>query len=94
MIVSNVSNTKNKLSDLLKKVQDGEVVTIVDRDKPVARIVRIVPDGEGSRMDRLVAQGIVAPPVASQRFVAKPLDDAEGGSLLDALLAEREEERG
>ena len=94
MIVSNVSNTKNKLSELLRRVQDGETVTIVDRDKPVARIVRIEREGEVSRMADLVARGIVVPPVAPYRIDAMPRVGGEGGLLLEAFLAEREEERG
>lgn len=36
-----VHETKNRLSELLKRVQKGESVTIVNRREPVAKLVAI-----------------------------------------------------
>ena len=41
MITSTISNTKNRLSELLVRVQSGETLIIVDRKTPVARVERI-----------------------------------------------------
>ena len=93
MITSNVSNTKNKLSELLQRVQQGEVVTILDRNKPVARLVPISPREEESHTASLIAAGVVQPPVDPTRYVPQPIMDGGDYSLLDTLLAMREEER-
>lgn len=41
MITSTISNTKNRLSELLLRVRSGEALIIVDRSTPVARVERI-----------------------------------------------------
>lgn len=41
MITSTISDTKNRLSELLARVQSGETLIIVDRKTPVARVERI-----------------------------------------------------
>lgn len=41
MITSTISNTKNRLSELLVRVQAGESLIILDRKTPVARVERI-----------------------------------------------------
>lgn len=44
MICSTISDTKNRLSELLARVQSGETLIIVDRKTPVARVERIRVD--------------------------------------------------
>lgn len=39
--MSTISETKNNLSALLDRVRAGETITILDRDRPVARLVPI-----------------------------------------------------
>jgi hypothetical protein len=41
MIRSTISDTKNRLSELLVRVQSGETLIILDRKTPVARVERI-----------------------------------------------------
>jgi hypothetical protein len=41
MITSTISNTKNRLSELLARVQSGETLIIVDGKTPVAGVERI-----------------------------------------------------
>lgn len=41
MLTSTISNTKNRLSELLVRVRSGETLIIVDRKTPVARVERI-----------------------------------------------------
>jgi hypothetical protein len=38
---STISHTKNHLSALLERVQAGETLVILDRDRPIARVERI-----------------------------------------------------
>lgn len=38
MITATISETKNRLSELLRKVKGGEILVILDRDRPVARV--------------------------------------------------------
>ena len=41
MITTTISDTKNRLSELLARVQSGETLIIVDRKTPVARVERV-----------------------------------------------------
>lgn len=41
MITSTISDTKNRLSELLVRVQSGETLIILDRKTPIARVERI-----------------------------------------------------
>jgi antitoxin (DNA-binding transcriptional repressor) of toxin-antitoxin stability system len=41
VITSTISATKNRLSELLDRVQSGETLIILDRKTPVARVERI-----------------------------------------------------
>jgi hypothetical protein len=41
MITATISDTKNRLSELLARVQSGETLIISDRKTPVARVERI-----------------------------------------------------
>jgi len=42
MITSTISDTKNRLSELLVRVQSGETLIILDRKTPIARVERIL----------------------------------------------------
>ena len=96
MIVSNVSNTKNKLSELLHKVQQGEEVMIVERDRPIARITAIREDEPAARLHRLAAEGKARIPSGFGRpWNIDPVKPARGEFVgaLKGLLAEREADR-
>jgi antitoxin (DNA-binding transcriptional repressor) of toxin-antitoxin stability system len=41
VITSTISETKNRLSELLRKVQEGETLVILDRRQPIARVERM-----------------------------------------------------
>jgi prevent-host-death family protein len=88
-----VTEAKNGLSALLRKVQGGETVLITDRGIPIARIepVHALDDPTG-RLERLVRAGIIRPGSGSvpTGFLAGPTVKAsKDGSVLDALLDER-----
>ncbi len=57
-----ISYTKNHLSALLEQVKRGETVTILDRTKPVARMVPVESSGDvdwDRKLDDLERRGIV-----------------------------------
>ncbi len=59
------------LSRYLKRVREGEEITITDRGTPIARIT---PADGRSKLDELIAAGAVTPPVSrGPRTVPKPI---------------------
>jgi antitoxin (DNA-binding transcriptional repressor) of toxin-antitoxin stability system len=97
MIKASVSGLKNSLSEYLRKVRAGQSVVIYDRKIPIARIERIESSGSDSdRMTRLRAEGITRPPtkpLRGKQLAAALAVIPQRGRVLDALLAERAEDR-
>jgi prevent-host-death family protein len=62
----NISNLKARLSAHIRHVRDGEEVLVCDRNKPVARIVPYFANDQPERERRLIARGILAPPLKRQ----------------------------
>lgn len=95
MEMTNISNLKNRLSEYLRKVREGETVVILDRDRPIARIECIAGSGsDDERLSRLEAQGLVSRPTAvlPDGFFTEERPRSQRG-VLEALLEEREESR-
>lgn len=96
MKTATLTETKNQLSALIDQVRHGETILILDRGRPVARLTSVLAedssDPEG-RIARLERQGILR-----RAKVAKPPDlfdrtlpsARDGGSILEALLNERD----
>jgi prevent-host-death family protein len=63
----NISELKAKLSAHIQLVRDGEEVLVLDRNKPVARIVPCLASDESERERRLIARGILTPPLKEKR---------------------------
>ena len=59
----NISDLKARLSAHIRMVRGGEEVLVCDRNKPVARIVPWHPEGRSEQERRLVARGVLAPPL-------------------------------
>lgn len=93
-----LTETKNNLSALVDQVQHGETILILDRGRPVARLESVLgeeDDPEG-RLARLERQGVLrraSAPVSRELLMEKGPRPAEGGSALQALLADRREGR-
>jgi prevent-host-death family protein len=90
-----VSDLKNRLSEYLRKVQDGETVVVFDRKRPVARLESISDAiSTDERLQRLAAEGVVTLPRRSlpADFLTRKLPTAER-SILEALLEERRDGR-
>jgi prevent-host-death family protein len=93
MDIVSITEAKNRLSALIDRVKAGETVLIVDRGRPVARLESALsasgPD-EG-RIARLERAGVARR--GRNRLVRQILNEqppqAEGGSVLEALLEER-----
>jgi len=88
-----ISQLKDQLSAYLKKVQAGETVLVMDRDKPVAKLERVDPAvDEDARYQRLVAAGLVKPAKRPLTMnMIQPIDLGFDAKVVDALLEEREE---
>lgn len=59
----NISDLKAQLSANIRIVRGGEEVLICDRKRPVARIVPCQVEDRFAREQRLVARGVLAPPL-------------------------------
>jgi prevent-host-death family protein len=97
MKTATLTETKNHLSSLIDLVRSGETILILDRGRPVARIVSAVSeeadvDGRLARLERQGAVRRAAAPPARELFARRP-KFKEGISLLRALLDERREGR-
>lgn len=95
---TNISNLKNRLSAYLKKVQAGETVLIMDRNRPIARIERVSGAlAAEERMARLEAAGLIRRPVRPMSPRLRKMLLSKGPraekSVLEALLEERREGR-
>jgi antitoxin (DNA-binding transcriptional repressor) of toxin-antitoxin stability system len=67
MRVVNISVLKAQLSAHIEMVRNGEEVLVCDRNEPVARIVPCPVDDEPERERRLIARGIMTPPLKKRR---------------------------
>lgn len=86
-----ISEIKNRLSAYLRKVRAGQVVIIMDRDQPVARLERIGGSGHhDDRLRRLEQAGLLRrarrPP--GRGVLSGPAPKASQ-SVLDTLLDDR-----
>ncbi len=90
-----ISQLKNHLSAFLKKVRAGESVLILDRDRPVARLVSVEGQGPADdRLARLESEGLVRRalgPIPKELLEEPP--PKPGKSVLEALIEERRKGR-
>ena len=85
-----VTDLKNRLSHYLRLVARGESVTVLDRGRPVARLIRV--DADDAEIESLVASGLARPPVAPlpKDFLTRRLSRPKA-SVQRALLDDRED---
>lgn len=99
MKTATISEAKNNLSALLRLVQQGQEVVILDRDVPIARLMPMPAAARGedeALLRELERDGLVrrAKVKLSKQYLDKlPPAPKIKGDLLAALLAEREEGR-
>ncbi len=93
-----LTETKNNLSALVDQVQHGETILILDRGRPVARLESVLGNGDDpeGRLARLERQGLlrrVRVQLPREILMQKPPRPFGGASALEALLAERRDDR-
>jgi len=66
MRMVNISDLKARLSEHIQLVREGEEVLVCDRNKPVARIVPCSAADHPERERRLIARGVLLPPLKKQ----------------------------
>lgn len=74
----NISDLKARLSAHLQRVRNGQEVVVCDRNLPVARIVPIRLEDHTGQERRLIARGVLTPPLRrrprSRRWPEPPGD--------------------
>ncbi len=58
-----ISDLKAHLSAHIQHVKDGEEILVCERNRPVARIVPCRLTGHSEQEQRLVARGVLTPPL-------------------------------
>lgn len=96
---ANVTYTRNHLSEILARVREGETILIMDRQQPVARLEPV----EGGSVQGLAWQGDLVRRgllrqarhrLDTESLAALPWPVVrDGGDIVEALLADREEGR-
>lgn len=98
VIAETIANSRAKMSALLKQVQAGEIVVVLDHGTPVARIEAVTSwsDENYALMAKtLVRSGDLLPKrkPLDDTFFELPMSDDKEGKVLSALLEERREGR-
>jgi len=92
----NVAKLKDQLSKYLSFAKSGEEVVIRDRSLPVAKLVPFSAEGLDDQELTLVAAGKMRLPEAKldvKALLKIPTGNVEGNKAIQAIVAEREEER-
>lgn len=97
MTTASITEAKNNLSKLLKKVRAGESVLILDRNIPVARLEPLPPgsrEADEAKLLDLERRGLLKRGTGKlpKDFWTRPLPKFKK-SLVEALLQERREAR-
>ena len=88
----NIGDLKARLSAHLRIVRGGEEVLVCDRNQPVARIVPCPLEGLSEQEQRLVARGILTPPL-KKRPVSASWPEPPGNVSDKAMEQVWQEER-
>jgi len=88
-----ISDLKAKLSSHIQFVRDGEEVLVCDRKTPVARIVPVRSEDPSGREQKLVARGVLAPPLRRRPVgsLPKPPGHVSDGVMKRIWREERED---
>jgi prevent-host-death family protein len=79
-----IRELRDGLSRHLAEVRSGRTITITDHGKPIARII---PIDQPSALERLIAEGVVRPPLSRKRKVPNPI--AAKGTISDLVADQR-----
>jgi antitoxin (DNA-binding transcriptional repressor) of toxin-antitoxin stability system len=75
---------RDALSRCLTEVRGGHVITVTDHGRVIARIL---PAGEPTALERLIAEGRVRPGKRRKRLAPRPVDAA--GTVSDLVAEQR-----
>jgi antitoxin (DNA-binding transcriptional repressor) of toxin-antitoxin stability system len=92
----NVAKLKDQLSKYLTFAKGGEEVVIRDRNLPVAKLVPFPSEGADDQELKLVAAGKLRLPkvvLDIKELLKVPTGTVRGNKAIQAILAERDEER-
>lgn len=82
-----IRELRDGLSRHIAAVREGETITVTDHGTPVAKIV---PIGEPSAFDRLVAEGVIELPTAPKQPLSDPIVPADPTlRLSEQVIADR-----
>ena len=86
-----IRDLRQNLSVYIRRVrEEGQAYEVTERGEPVARLLPL--EGQGTRVERMMAEGRIAPATHKLADVARPLPAASGRSLSEILRGQREEE--
>lgn len=90
----NIADLKAHLSAHIQLVRDGEEVLVCDRNKPVARIVPCRLEEHSKQEQRLIADGLLIPPLNKRRVAVSWPEPP--GNVSDEVIEQvwREEREG
>ncbi|HZE39991.1 MAG TPA: hypothetical protein VE172_14390 [Stackebrandtia sp.] len=88
-----VTELNQQTSALIRRIKDGEVLSITERGHIVAFLTPPPPSVTGNpQIDRLIAEGRLVPqavPGTVLDLLPMPMDNDQGFSLADAVIDER-----
>jgi prevent-host-death family protein len=89
----NIADLKAQLSSHIQFVREGEEVLVCDRNVPVARIIPITAEDYPEQERRLIARGVLKPPLRKGK---KPRLPKPPGNISDEVMEQvwREERDG
>lgn len=90
MATVGVRELRQRASELLRLVEDGETIEITDRGRPVALLS---PLPQGSALERMRASGDIEPAVGDLDDLPSPLPSRAAESPSSRLARLRDDER-
>ena len=88
----NIADLKARLSAYIQHVRDGEEVLVCERNQPVARIVPCRLENHDEQEKRLIARGVLTPPLKTRRRTA-PWPQPPGSVSAEVMAQIWQEER-
>ncbi|HHW84426.1 MAG TPA: type II toxin-antitoxin system Phd/YefM family antitoxin [Actinomycetales bacterium] len=84
MTTVGIRDFRDGLSRHLERVREGETITVTDHGKPVARVV---PVGVPTRLEQMIAAGLVTPAKKPKVPLRPPIRVA--GTVSDLVMQQR-----
>ena len=94
MTTVSISELKANLSRYVREVRRGGEVRILDRGKPVARLVATVAEEDQAARERLISQGVIRPGKGNAAAILDKPPLALPVSISEALLEDRNSRYG